>query len=207
MSKQQPMTLSNPVDEGTMEEMRASIRRAISAMACEPLQESTGTAAEPFSDGEHEPGGGTTDEASDIMIELPIAQSAEDTEAEVRAEATAAAIAETREELARSPASAVPTQASNARPPAPVDELGPALAEERTRSKPPLLSPKTDAVVTGALNQLATTRLRSGSARTIEDLVEDMLRPMLVSWLDVYLPPLVEKLVREEIERLSRKSR
>jgi hypothetical protein len=28
--------------------------------------------------------------------------------------------------------------------------------------------------------------------------VEDMLRPMLASWLDVYLPPLVEKLVREE---------
>jgi cell pole-organizing protein PopZ len=28
---------------------------------------------------------------------------------------------------------------------------------------------------------------------------------MLASWLDVYLPPLVETLVREEIQRLSRK--
>jgi cell pole-organizing protein PopZ len=40
--------------------------------------------------------------------------------------------------------------------------------------------------------------------RTLEDLVEDMLRPMLKSWLDENLPPLVERLVRAEIERLSR---
>jgi cell pole-organizing protein PopZ len=194
----------DPVDEGTMEEMRASIRRAISAMACEPLQGSAGTAAEPFSDGEHEPGGGTTYEATDIMIDLPIAQAMGNAEAEGHAEATAA-MAEAREELARPSASALPTHASNARPPAPVDELGPALAEERSRSKPPLLSPSTDAM-RGVFNQLATTMPRSGSARTIEDLVEDMLRPMLGSWLDVNLPPLVEKLVRQEIERLSRKS-
>jgi cell pole-organizing protein PopZ len=69
------------------------------------------------------------------------------------------------------------------------------------------LSPHTDAVVSGAFNQLATTMLRSGSARTLDDLVEDMLRPMLGSWLDVNLPPLVEKLVREQIERLSCRSR
>jgi hypothetical protein len=97
-------------------------------------------------------------------------------------------------------------QASNIRPPAPVDGLRLAPAEERSCSKPPLLLPKTDAVVTGAFNQLATTMLCSGRARTLDDLVEDMLRPMLVSWLDVYLPPLVEKLMWEEIERRSRKS-
>jgi cell pole-organizing protein PopZ len=197
----------DPVDETTMEEMRASIRRAISAMACEPLLGSAATAAELFSDEEDEAEVGPTVEAVDKVVELPIAQSTKNAEAEVRAKAPAAAIAEAREELARPPTSAVPTQASSVRTPAPVDELRPVLAEERSRSKPPLLSPSTDAIVRGAFNQLAMTRLRSGSARTIDDLVEDMLRPMLRSWLDVYLPPLVEKLMREEIERLSRKSR
>jgi cell pole-organizing protein PopZ len=32
-----------------------------------------------------------------------------------------------------------------------------------------------------------------------------MLRPMLKDWLDENLPPLVERLVREEIERVSRR--
>jgi cell pole-organizing protein PopZ len=191
----------------TMEEMRASLRRVISGMAFERLQESAAAAVELFSDEEHEPEVWPTDEAVAKLVEPPIAQAAEDAEAEVRAEVTAAATALAWEELTPPPASAVPKPASNARAPALVDELGPALAEERSRSKSPLLAPKTDAVMTGAFNQLATTMPCSGSARTIEDLIEDMLRPMLGSWLDVYLPPLVEKLVRQEIERLSRKSR
>lgn len=41
-------------------------------------------------------------------------------------------------------------------------------------------------------------------ARSIEDLVQDMLRPMLKTWLDDNLPSLVERLVRAEIERVSR---
>jgi cell pole-organizing protein PopZ len=43
-----------------------------------------------------------------------------------------------------------------------------------------------------------------GDSRTIEELVREMLRPMLKSWLDDNLPSLVEKLVRAEIERVSR---
>ena len=42
------------------------------------------------------------------------------------------------------------------------------------------------------------------NARTLEDLVRDMLRPMLKSWLDDNLPSVVERLVRAEIERVSR---
>jgi len=41
-------------------------------------------------------------------------------------------------------------------------------------------------------------------ARSIEDLVQDMLRPMLKDWLEDNLPSLVERLVRAEIERVSR---
>ena len=44
----------------------------------------------------------------------------------------------------------------------------------------------------------------SRSGRMVDELVEDMLRPLLRNWLDDNLPPLVERLVREEIERVSR---
>ncbi len=40
--------------------------------------------------------------------------------------------------------------------------------------------------------------------RTIEDLVKELLRPMVKDWLDNNLPNLVERLVRKEIERLTR---
>jgi cell pole-organizing protein PopZ len=42
------------------------------------------------------------------------------------------------------------------------------------------------------------------NARTLEDLVKEMLKPMLKMWLDDNLPPLVERLVRAEIERVAR---
>jgi uncharacterized protein len=41
-----------------------------------------------------------------------------------------------------------------------------------------------------------------GAERTLEDIVRDMLRPMLQSWLDEHLPGIVERLVREEITRV-----
>ncbi|HEY4252373.1 MAG TPA: DUF2497 domain-containing protein, partial [Roseomonas sp.] len=37
---------------------------------------------------------------------------------------------------------------------------------------------------------------------TIEDLVREEIRPLLKSWLDEHLPPMVERLVRAEIERV-----
>lgn len=45
----------------------------------------------------------------------------------------------------------------------------------------------------------------SSQAKSMEDLMKEMLRPMLQSWLDQNLPPLVEKLVATEIRRLSGK--
>ena len=42
------------------------------------------------------------------------------------------------------------------------------------------------------------------NARTLEDFVREMLRPMLKTWLDDNLPAMVERLVRAEIERVSR---
>lgn len=39
---------------------------------------------------------------------------------------------------------------------------------------------------------------------SVASMTEDMLRPMLQDWLDNNLPTLVERLVREEIERVAR---
>jgi cell pole-organizing protein PopZ len=41
-------------------------------------------------------------------------------------------------------------------------------------------------------------------AITLEEMVKELLRPQLQEWLDQNLPGLVERLVREEIERLAR---
>ncbi len=41
---------------------------------------------------------------------------------------------------------------------------------------------------------------------TMDDLVRELLRPMLKEWLDARLPGLVEAVVREEIERIVRRS-
>ena len=42
------------------------------------------------------------------------------------------------------------------------------------------------------------------SKKTFDELAEEMMRPMLQEWLDNNLPMLVERLVREEIERVAR---
>lgn len=48
--------------------------------------------------------------------------------------------------------------------------------------------------------------LSLGSGRTLEDLVQEMIRPMIKEWLDKNLPPMAERLVRKELERLSRRA-
>jgi cell pole-organizing protein PopZ len=45
------------------------------------------------------------------------------------------------------------------------------------------------------------TRVRSDGP-TIEDIVREEIRPLLKDWLNANLPPLVERLVRVEIERV-----
>ena len=75
--------------------------------------------------------------------------------------------------------------------------------QPRAEQEAQLVSRSTRAAVDSAFNSLAQTVLVQ-NARTLEDLVREMLRPMLKSWLDENLPGLVERLVRAEIERVSR---
>jgi cell pole-organizing protein PopZ len=45
-----------------------------------------------------------------------------------------------------------------------------------------------------------------GDGKTVEDIVRELLRPMLREWLDANLPGLVEKLVQREVEAIARGS-
>lgn len=66
-----------------------------------------------------------------------------------------------------------------------------------------LMSRATEASVADAFGRLGAARVAS-QPQTVEDLMKEMLRPMLKAWLDENLPALVERLVKAEIERVTR---
>jgi len=87
--------------------------------------------------------------------------------------------------------------------PAPMIEEARRQFQQHTGAARSLLSASTTAAVDSAFNSLADTVLVQNS-RTLDDLAREMLRPMLKAWLDDNLPTLVERMVRAEIERVSR---
>jgi hypothetical protein len=86
-------------------------------------------------------------------------------------------------------------------PPEPVPPVQHAPAMDMS-----LLSNNVSASVSNAFGSLAHTVL-SQNARTVDDLVKEMLKPLLKAWLDDNLPVMVERLVRAEIERVARGGR
>ena len=97
-------------------------------------------------------------------------------------------------------------------PAMPASDPAPSLAAAEEPATPPdagaLVAPTVAAATTAAVGKLlravaqerATPVHRGGP--TIEDVVREELRPLLKEWLDQHLPPLVERLVRVEIERV-----
>jgi uncharacterized protein len=85
----------------------------------------------------------------------------------------------------------------------PVDEPSPAEAPASV-----LVAPEAAAAAASSVGNLirtlATDRSMqvTSSGPTIEDVVRAELRPLLREWLNANLPPLVERLVRAEIERV-----
>ncbi|CAN7465748.1 DUF2497 domain-containing protein [Mesorhizobium sp. LjNodule214] len=70
-------------------------------------------------------------------------------------------------------------------------------------ARPAILSEHAGRQVAAAFGELSDA-FASRSKKTFDEMAEDMLRPMLQDWLDNNLPTLVERLVREEIERVAR---
>jgi cell pole-organizing protein PopZ len=69
--------------------------------------------------------------------------------------------------------------------------------------KPAILSDQAGRQVAAAFGELSEV-FAASRRRSFDEMAEEMLRPMLQDWLDNNLPTLVEKLVREEIERVAR---
>jgi uncharacterized protein len=110
-------------------------------------------------------------------------------------------------------------------PPIPLPRIDPAHASEmpqpsvEPRAESSLVGPAVIGAATSAfarLNQAVQDSVpppaapdpgpaMSGNGKTVEDLVKEMLRPMLKEWLDRNLPPMVERYVEREIVRLTRR--
>ena len=76
--------------------------------------------------------------------------------------------------------------------------------EEKTaEAKPAIISEQAGRQVAAAFGEL-TEAFSTNRRRSFEEIAEEMMRPMLQDWLDNNLPVLVERLVREEIERVAR---
>jgi cell pole-organizing protein PopZ len=78
-----------------------------------------------------------------------------------------------------------------------------ASAPEAQPVRPAILSEHTGRQVAAAFGELSDA-FASRSKKSFDEMAEEMLRPMLQDWLDNNLPTLVERLVREEIERVAR---
>ncbi|MDX8523842.1 PopZ family protein [Mesorhizobium sp. MSK_1335] len=78
-----------------------------------------------------------------------------------------------------------------------------ASAPESQPARPAILSEHTGRQVAAAFGELSGAFASRGK-KSFDEMAEEMLRPMLQDWLDNNLPTLVERLVREEIERVAR---
>lgn len=76
-------------------------------------------------------------------------------------------------------------------------------AVEPPPARQAILSEQAGRQVAAAFGELSDA-FAARSRKSFDEMAEEMLRPMLQDWLDNNLPTLVERLVREEIERVAR---
>ena len=95
------------------------------------------------------------------------------------------------------PAAAEPESAAYAPEP-------PAADYDEPESDEGLLSQTAATAAASAFGQLSAAIGMPHSDRTLEDVVRELLRPLLKQWLDDNLPRIVEASVREEVERIAR---
>jgi cell pole-organizing protein PopZ len=216
------MARPNQVPESSMEEILASIRKIISedeakpsvmlrpTLAPQPAPRPASNVSRLFADEPAEPVARTEEKSAVESVAEAMSLGSDPGEIE---EDVAPPAAYQEEEPEPEPARAPEPRRTMTIEPAAAVEAALSThdwrpAEPRAAHQPTatqtLLSPRADAAVASAFNHLAGTILATNS-RTIEQMAEDMMRPMLKDWLDDNLPPLVEKLVREEIERVSRR--
>lgn len=187
--------------EPTMEEILASIRRIISEddVPAEQAADSK-PAAEPVK---------AEDPVEDISFDAPdMDEPVADMEPEPEPEPEEDVLELTEDFVAAKPSfdaigdieaySPAPAAAAPVIAPEPVFTREPVM-EER------LVSERTVETAAAAFSQLSNAVLMPRDARTIEDVLKDLMRPMLQDWLDRNLPVIVEEQVRIEVERIARR--
>jgi len=198
------MTQPAKAQEPSMEEILASIRRIIADddAAKPPPKPAEAPAAKPAAPAAVAPTAKTSGDEMDAMLaDL-------DQDPESASEPPDEVLELTESMAAPTPEPAQPTfrRIDPDHPDVVFDEAAPTPPPAPPRApvgNSPLLSNAASAAVHSAFGTLAHSVLAQ-NPRTLEDLVKEMLRPMLKAWLDDNLPVMVERLVRAEIERVSR---
>ena len=190
--------------EPSREEILASIRRII---------EDSDGARGPGSEEEGSSGNVTTMEAEPLQAEEPANEPAAPEIEAFRSEFTDASRQPAQQpalrpvELARPGEATVQTgshflngSAAHGHEPG---EREPVRREADGGSRAAIISESAGRQVAAAFEELNEAFMASRK-RSYDEIAEELLRPMLQEWLDNNLPLLVERLVREEIERVAR---
>jgi cell pole-organizing protein PopZ len=190
-------------NEPSMEEILASIRRIIADDEVKPAEAS---APAPVAQPEPEPTPAAEpemieDDVLDLGAEADLVASEPETPQPAAPEQAGLDV-----EFLEPPEAAGPEPVPATPEPEPLQSFAPAAPQQPPLDMTALISDQAGSAVTSAFGALAHTVL-SNNARTLEDLVKDMLKPMLKTWLDDNLPTMVERLVRAEIERVARGGR
>ncbi|MCZ8163847.1 MAG: DUF2497 domain-containing protein [Beijerinckiaceae bacterium] len=190
-SKSASLPENRDENEPSMEEILASIRKIIADDSLgmkkdEPVQKKPVAKKEPPAPApEPEPVVEEEPEVLDLAEVATVASAPQVVEVEPEPEM------EPMPEVMFEPAPAMPQP-----PRAPMNTV--AALEER------IVSDNTGVLVGQAFQTLARHTAMPAIGRSIEDVVVEILRPMLRDWMDQHLPGIVEKMVKAEIERVAR---
>lgn len=196
-----PPPAADPAADPSMEDILASIRRILNE------DEAPKPAPDPHEPG-HTPDNGVLVLDSSMMVPEPArdtsSRSAPPRDMPARDVPQPMSIAERPANLEHP----VP-EPEPAAPRAPPPQLpAPVPAQPSPPSNSLLVAPEAAAAAGASVDALRRTLASERNAAvqrggpTVEDLVRVELRPLLKEWLDNHLPPLVERLVQAEIERV-----
>jgi cell pole-organizing protein PopZ len=199
------MTERKAENEPSMEEILSSIRRIISEGGDAGEKAAPGSGARPETQEEVLE---LTDIVQDDGTVVSLADRSKGKGDAKPAAAAPAAPAEETEAVAEPPLPTPPPVKAAAKAPAPAP--APSVAAARADG---LISSETAQATAAALANLAASVSHDADAgmqialgapgRTLEDIVKDLLRPMIQNWLDANLPAITERLVRREIQRIA----
>ena len=183
--------------EPTMEEILASIRRIISEDDAPPPDEAAPAAAEEPAALEAEPAPEPEPEAAPALEPEPVAAAAEP-EPEPVVEEEALELTDKVETHGDLDVVAAPAPAPEPEP-APVAAAPAAPAPVES-----LVSEHAATAAASAFGQLSAAIAMPSGDRTLEDVVRELLRPLLQHWLDENLPAIVQQSVEAEVARIAR---